>query len=255
MKDTSNRNNKRIDEKKGSSIHTISLFATNCYLIACNGGFMQIDCGFPNEYDRHMAELKRLAIDPSEIRYLLLTHHHDDHAGFAADLLERTGAKLIVHEKAVPWLARGVFDGKGKALNLRVKVILGTFSSFRKRVSPPVVPRVGDHILKGDDRNFLRTIGIDGDILFTTGHTGDSISVVLSNGNAFVGDAAMNFLKICAIRYHPIFIADIDDVYASWEKLKKYGAAVVYPAHGKPFAANKLVPRKKTRENNKDETR
>ncbi len=171
-----------------------------------------------------------------------MTHHHDDHAGFAAELLEKTGARLIVHEKALPFLARGVFEGKSRPLNRRVKVILGIFSFFRKRVCPPVVPRRDDHVVAGDDRGFLRSIGIDGDILYTPGHTSDSMSVVMSNGDAFVGDAAMNFLKVCTIHYHPIFIMDIDEVYASWEKLRAYGAKTIYPAHGKAFGVNNLVP-------------
>jgi glyoxylase-like metal-dependent hydrolase (beta-lactamase superfamily II) len=226
-------------------VRTVSLSATNCYLVPCRGGYLQVDCGFPNEFDRYVKGLGQLGIDLSEIRYLLLTHHHDDHAGFAAELLEKTGVRLIVHERALPFLARGVFEGKGKLLNLRVKLLLGTFSFFRKRVFPPVVPRRGDYILQGDDRKLLRSLGIDGDILYTPGHTTDSISVVLSGGDALVGDLAMNFLKVCTIHYHPIAIVDIRDVYAGWEKVKRYGARTIYPAHGKPFGVERLVPRKK----------
>jgi len=226
-------------------MQTVVLSATNCYLLPCNGGYLQIDCGFPNEFDTYVKRLKRLDIDPSEIRYLLLTHHHDDHAGFAAELLEKTGARLIVHERALPFLARGVFEGKGKLLNLRVKVIFRVFSFFRKRVCPPVIPRPDDHIIKGDDDKLLRSIGIDGDILYTPGHTSDSVSAVLSGGDAFVGDAAMNFLRICTIHYHPIAIVDIDDVYASWEKIRTYGGQTIYPAHGKAFRATGLVPSRK----------
>ena len=52
-----------------------------------------------------------------------------------------------------------------------------------------------DIIIEGDNDEFLKGIGIDGVILHTPGHTRDSISVLLSDGSAFVGDAAMNFLR------------------------------------------------------------
>jgi hydroxyacylglutathione hydrolase len=235
------RRSDRADSRKESIMKIVKLSATNCYLLRCDGGYLQIDCGFPEEYNAYVRKLERLGVDPSEIKYLLLTHHHDDHAGFAAKLLRKTGGRLIVSDKALPFLARGVFEGRGKPLNFRVRVILGTFSFFRKRVFSPVRPRPGDFIVAGDDHGLLRSIGIDGDILSTPGHTSDSITVVISNGDAFVGDAAMNFLKICTIHYHPIFITDIDRVYKSWEKIERYGARVIYPSHGKPFGVEKLV--------------
>jgi glyoxylase-like metal-dependent hydrolase (beta-lactamase superfamily II) len=64
---------------------------------------------------------------------------------------------------------------------------------------------------------------------------------VLSDGNAFVGDAAMNFLNFCGIGYRPIFIEDIELVFESWHKLVEHGAETIYPAHGRPFSAKKLT--------------
>ena len=52
-----------------------------------------------------------------------------------------------------------------------------------------------DYIVEGDNYEVLKEIGIDRTIFYTPGHTDDSISVVLSYGRAFVGDAAMNFFE------------------------------------------------------------
>ena len=99
-----------------------------------------------------------------------------------------------------------------------------------------------DIILEGDEKYFLKEIGVDGIILHTPGHTntGDSISVLLSDGNAFVGDAAMNFLWWCGIGHRPIAIGDINTVFESWRKLQEHGARVIYPSHGRPFSATEL---------------
>jgi len=53
------------------------------------------------------------------------------------------------------------------------------------------------HIVNGDNLGLLMAIGIDTIIFYTTGYARDSISVLLSDGSAIVGDAAMN-----RITYH-----------------------------------------------------
>jgi glyoxylase-like metal-dependent hydrolase (beta-lactamase superfamily II) len=92
-----------------------------------------------------------------------------------------------------------------------------------------------------DDAQVLKTIGIDGKILHTPGHTYDSISVLLSDGRAIVGDAAMNILSFCQIKYRPILLQDMDWVFESWRKLIEHGARHIYPARGNDFPAPKLI--------------
>ena len=96
-------------------------------------------------------------------------------------------------------------------------------------------------ILIGDNNDsLLKGIGIDGVILHTPGHTRDSVSVLLSDGRAFVGDAAMNFLWWTGVGHRPIYIEDINTVYESRRKLRERGARVIYPSHGRSFSATKL---------------
>lgn len=95
-------------------------------------------------------------------------------------------------------------------------------------------------VLSGDDFDLLKNIGIDGKILYTPGHSRDSISVILSDGSAFVGDVAMNFLRLTGIGHRPIYVEDIDTVYESWQRLIEQGAEVIYPSHGNPFSARNL---------------
>ena len=93
----------------------------------------------------------------------------------------------------------------------------------------------------GDDYDLLKSLGVDGKILYTPGHSQDSISVILSNGRAFVGDVAMNFLRLTGIGHHPIFIEDINMVHGSWQRLIEQGGKRIYPSHGKPFSAQELA--------------
>ncbi|MCF7955185.1 MAG: hypothetical protein K9M75_05240 [Phycisphaerae bacterium] len=117
------------------------------------------------------------------------------------------------------------------------------FLHRQKFTYPPLILTGSDILLEGDNDSFLKEIGIDGIILHTPGHTytADSISVLLSDGSAFVGDAAMNFLWWTGIRHRPIAIGDINTVYQSWQKLREHGAKVIYPSHGNPFPAAELI--------------
>ncbi|MBW6465248.1 MAG: MBL fold metallo-hydrolase [Brevefilum sp.] len=42
--------------------------------------------------------MKKLGISVKKIRFLFLTHHHDDHAGFLNDLIRDSDAMPIAHE-------------------------------------------------------------------------------------------------------------------------------------------------------------
>jgi glyoxylase-like metal-dependent hydrolase (beta-lactamase superfamily II) len=162
---------------------------------------MLIDTAYPADYDKFIKRINEIGIGISKTKNLLLTHHHDDHAGFAARLAEQTGCRFIVHQDAVLPLSRGESQDIMKPVNFRVKMVFSLFSLFHKEIKfPPVVIAEKDFIVTGDENNLFKTLGIDGKIIHTPGHSSDSISVVLSDGNAFVGDVAMNFLNFTGIR-------------------------------------------------------
>ncbi len=226
----------------------IKIFPTNCFLLRTENGYLLIDTGYPEKYGIFVKELEKRNIKLTAIKYLLLTHYHDDHTGFAAEIVKNTGAKIIVHKNAISHLKKGQSvnplsgENRKKNLNLCVKMLNHIHSKIKRRdfTYPPVLITEKDHIVEVDNCEILKEIGIDGTILYTPGHTDDSISVVLSDGRAFVGDAAMNFLNICRIKYRPIYAEDFEKVYKSWKKIIEYGAKIIYPSHGKSFSGEKL---------------
>jgi len=217
---------------------------TRDYLVKCAGGYLLIDTGYEKHYDDFLAGLGRLGIAPGQVRWVLLTHHHDDHSGFAGRLLRESGASLIVHEKAYPFLAQGKPELLMKPLNWCTEAAFTVFAALFKKDKdhgfPPVPRRANDRIVKGDDGELLKSLGVNGTILHTPGHTDDSISVVLANGSAFVGDCAMDMLAACACAHRPIYANDYAQVYESWKKLVSGGAKMIYPSHGGAFGAGEL---------------
>ncbi len=228
------------------TFQSLKLGYTWCYLVKCFEGYLLIDTSYPNYFHSFQKQMAKIGRDIAEIKYLLLTHHHDDHVGFAAELVKKTGCRVIVHRDAIMPLGRGRSEETEaiKPVNRRVKLVFSLFALFHGEFEfPPVTVGEKDIVLSGDDFDFLKSIGVDGQILSTPGHYRDSISVVLSDGSAFVGDAAMNFLRWTGIRHRPVYVEDIDAVYESWQRLLEEGARVIYPAHGKPFSAQELVRR------------
>lgn len=79
---------------------------------------------------------------------------------------------------------------------------------------------------------------LQGKILFTPGHTSDSISLRIGDV-IFCGDAAMN--GVPSFKRITIWIEDRKDFYNSWDILIEEKADFIYPAHGKPFGSCDLI--------------
>jgi len=224
-----------------SHFQRFKLGFTHCYLLTCPEGYLLIDTSYSHYYNLFKQKLARSGIPLSRIKYLLLTHHHDDHAGFAAPLAQECGCRIIAHRNALIPLKQGKSESDIFPVNRRIKVIFGLFSLFHKEFKfPPLTISDNDILIEQDNTGVLKAIGLEGQILSTPGHTSDSISVILSTGQAFIGDAAMNFLPGSGIHYRPIYIKDIQEVYESWKKLKRCGVKILYPAHGAPFPIERL---------------
>jgi hydroxyacylglutathione hydrolase len=225
-----------------TSFYCLNLGITKCYLLESSEGYLLIDTAYPKDYEKFVKAIDRLGVGLYKIHYLLLTHHHDDHAGFAARLVEQTGCKVIVHQSAILPLNKGESEDAMGPVNLCIKAVFSLFKIIHRGFRyPPLAITGKDIVVSGDHFDLLKSIGIEGKILYTPGHSRDSISVLLSDGNTFVGDAAMNFLNFCGIKYRPIFFEDIDLVLKSWQKLAEHGVEQIYPAYGSSFSAQKLT--------------
>lgn len=230
------------------SITEIKLGVTNIYLLKTTNGYVMVDTGYDKYYNRFLTALKKKNIELTDIKYLILTHHHDDHAGFADRIMKDTDLTLILHKKAAEELKNGRSAEEGlKPVTRRVKLLMSLYTLFHRNFDfPPVTVREKDIIIESEVTDLMSLTGIEGKIICTPGHTPDSISVILDNGSAIVGDAVMNFLHISGIHYRPIFCTDINEVYKSWNKILKEGISKILPSHGKPLTPAQLL--KKHRE-------
>ncbi len=77
-----------------------------CYVLESSDGPILVDPGPDSTYERLRAGLSELGHDLADVRHVLLTHIHLDHAGAAGRLAEESGATVYVHARGVAHLAR-----------------------------------------------------------------------------------------------------------------------------------------------------
>jgi glyoxylase-like metal-dependent hydrolase (beta-lactamase superfamily II) len=67
--------------------------SVNAYLLECADGYLLVDCG--SSLEAGWAGLERAlalaGVEPGAVIRLVTTHHHSDHAGLVATVIERTG--------------------------------------------------------------------------------------------------------------------------------------------------------------------
>lgn len=245
MKKETTTNSTNVSSKNSNRPIMIPLGVSNVYLIPCEGGYLQIDTGYEHNFRGYKNLLSMVGVKLHDIRYLFLTHHHDDHAGFLNELTSEADLTIIAHDKAKSLLLTGMNDktNGGGYINPTIKVLAEIKMRFDPRWTltfPPFTLREKDILISADDDQLLRKIGIEGRFLTTPGHCVDHLAIVLDNGDAFCGDAAASFLLPFGTRYCTVFMTNMEDAYRSWQKMLDARARMVYPSHGKAFAAEKL---------------
>ncbi len=186
------------------NIVNVGYDSTNYYVLADTRPKLLIDVGWPGTLPKLQHQCKRADIRLSDIRHLLVTHYHPDHAGLVQEL-KVAGMKLIVIDSqlaAVPAL-----------------------KSYMKPHNQYVDIDLTDNLTpdSSDSRAFLATLGIHGEIISTPGHSDDSITLILDEGMAFTGDLP-----------HPLAMADDlpSTSHSSWEKIRALKVNTIYPGHG-----------------------
>jgi glyoxylase-like metal-dependent hydrolase (beta-lactamase superfamily II) len=77
-------------------LFAVSLRSVNVFLIDADG-LTLIDTGFPNNENQILEAVQAIGRQAADIRHILVTHCHPDHAGSLAALKQHTGAPAYMH--------------------------------------------------------------------------------------------------------------------------------------------------------------
>jgi glyoxylase-like metal-dependent hydrolase (beta-lactamase superfamily II) len=219
---------------------------TNNFLVKFDEGYLLIDTFLTKKYNRFQKKLEKLGIDISEIKYLLITHHHTDHVGFIEELRKDHDIKLIVHEKAVKYLEEGKVESYTRPINFISRFVMFFVIKILGSTFPPVTIKKDDIIIREDKSLILKSLlGMDAVILRTPGSTEDNLSIIFADGQTITGDIIINLPRPLKFRNQPALFTTKEEVFHSWELLKQHNAKILYPSHGKPLTLEQLMKRKK----------
>lgn len=180
--------------------------STNTFFICGMSGNLLVDTGYAGTLPAFYRAIKNCKIKISDITYILATHYHPDHIGLISELVSQ-GVKLLVTDIQYPYIYF--------ADNI--------FARDKKLAYEPIHADNAIIISTEESRAFLRNIGIDGEIIATTSHSADSISLILDSGECFVGDLE-------PIEYLAAYEQN-DKLKYDWELVMHYAPRKIYYAH------------------------
>jgi hydroxyacylglutathione hydrolase len=208
----------------------------NAFIVRTSSGCILVDAGLPDSEEKVAKALRGLGLGFGDIRLIVVTHGHIDHAGNAARLRELSGAPVIIHEAEAKYCARE---------EPMTFCPTGPFGRFFLRTGLPKADYKGfkpEITLTGNDAFQLKEFGLEGEIVPTPGHTPGSISVNLSNGQALVGDMLASGILLGGIALisrakRPPFEEKPEIVADELEAQLKRNVGTFHLGHGGPLPA------------------
>ncbi len=172
----------------------MGMYAPNVFVVAGERAAL-IDSGyFDTEITRAQIEYIR-SLQPLRLSYIMVTHPHPDHIGGCRAIKEETGAEVVIHSAGIPELGN-----YGLAADLQV-----------------------------EDGDTLDLGGVRLEVVYTPGHTRDSVCFYLQEGEIlFSGDHIVGFGT--SVIDAPG--GDVAQYIESLRRLLGYRIRLICPGHG-----------------------
>jgi glyoxylase-like metal-dependent hydrolase (beta-lactamase superfamily II) len=179
------------------SVKSLNLGICNCFLLHGTFGYAIVDTGLAKHGDTILKAIADEGLAPKQIKYILLTHAHKDHAGSAAQLRNATGAKVVSHALDAEIIESGVHQRPMTPAPGILNRIL--FQLFVKDLLPVPRTTVDRHVGDGEVMDDLDGLLV----IHTPGHCAGQVAFLWQRegGMLFVGDAARTLAKLAALPF------------------------------------------------------
>jgi hydroxyacylglutathione hydrolase len=214
---------KKWKTKSGQQILQIISGRSNVFVLTNNKKNILIDTSVSRLWSKIQVQLDSLEI--KTIDYLILTHTHFDHAANANKIMSKFNASVIVRKEEAGYLSKGesILPGGTTLITKLIVNIVG------KRLFPifKYEPCNSDFVI---DSNYnLNELGFNAYLIHTPGHTVGSMSLIIDDEIAIVGDSMFGIFKWSVF---PPYAEDKDLMIKSWGKLLETKCSLFLPSHG-----------------------
>ncbi|WP_327358341.1 MBL fold metallo-hydrolase [Streptomyces sp. NBC_01304] len=210
-------------------LHLLRFPVGQAYLWRDEDELTLIDAGAVGAGPQIAGAVTRLGLRPVDVRRIVLTHFHEDHAGGAGEFAALSGAQVLAHRLDAR-IVRGEVPGPAPVLE---EWELPIWAEVAPQLPPapaePVVPDVLD-LEDGDVLDF----GGGARVVHAPGHTDGSIALHLPrHGVLFTGDAVAASPVDGQVMLG-VFNLDREQALASFRELAALDTRVACFGHGDP---------------------
>lgn len=209
-------------------VYEHKLGPVNVWFIVDDDGVTLVDTCYVNKEQQVLAPLSELGKTPADVKRILLTHCHPDHAGSLAAIKKITGAPAMMHA-----VDAGVVRG-AVPLGQPPKPSPGLMNAVLYRVfiaaSPAVVPPAEIEREVADGEVLPISGGVR--VMHTPGHSPGHVAYLLERdgGLLFAGDVCSNMPSLG----YSIVYDDFEQGKRTLARLSGVNAATVCYGHGGP---------------------
>jgi hydroxyacylglutathione hydrolase len=207
----------------GYKISQILSGRSNVFLLTHGKINFLVDTSTARLWKKLQNQLEKAGIN--HIDYLILTHAHFDHAANANRIKVKYGASVIVHQNEADFLSKGIniIPGGTTLLTRFLVNLAGKWFIRIMKYEPCRYDMLADSLLD------LKEMGLNAYIMHTPGHTSGSVSVIVEDEIALVGDAMFGVFKGSVF---PPYAENADEMVRSWGKLLQSRCRIFIPSHG-----------------------
>lgn len=216
------------------------LRVSNVYLLTSPEGLTLVDGGPAGQADKILAELEKAGHPASDLRQVVITHAHDDHTGSVAEIVRRTGARVLAYKDEVPYIAR--------TAHLPYKSLLSRSILWLEGRVIPAPPSIKVNIALEDGQVIPGTGGYTA--LHAPGHTPGSMCLYHPERHILIaGDALFNKNPMTGkpglIMPLGMISTDMSQARQSVARLAGLEVDVLLCGHGEPILKDASIQIKK----------